>query len=155
MIEKQPSCDDVLEPELTPVEIALQRMRQEVSSVKETKTVSLRESLGHVLSSDLVSPVQVPAYTNSAMDGYAINSADLPDGDAEKTLKVLGTVWAGKPVTVELKSGQAVRIMTGGMLPQGADTVVIQEHVQVVDQSGADSIPVSYTHLTLPTIYSV
>lgn len=140
MIEKQPSCDDVLEPELMPVEIALQRMRQEVSSVKETKTVSLRESLGHVLSSDLVSPVQVPAYTNSAMDGYAINSADLPDGDAEKTLKVLGTVWAGKPVTVELKSGQAVRIMTGGMLPQGADTVVIQEHVQVVDQSGADSI---------------
>jgi len=123
-----------------PVDIALQRMRQEVSSVKETKTVSLRESLGHVLSSDLVSPVQVPAYTNSAMDGYAINSADLPDGDAEKTLKVLGTVWAGKPVTVELKSGQAVRIMTGGMLPQGADTVVIQEHVQVVDQSGADSI---------------
>ena len=140
MIEKQPSCDDVLEPELMPVDIALQRMRQEVSSVKETKTVSLRESLGHVLSSDLVSPVQVPAYTNSAMDGYAINSADLPDGDAEKTLKVLGTVWAGKPVTVELKSGQAVRIMTGGMLPQGADTVVIQEHVQVVDQSGADSI---------------
>ncbi len=140
MIEKQPSCDDVLEPELMPVEIALQRMRQEVSSVKETKTVSLRESLGHVLSSDLVSPVQVPAYTNSAMDGYAINSADLPDGDAEKTLKVLGTVWAGKPVTVELKSGQALRIMTGGMLPQGADTVVIQEHVQVVDQSGADSI---------------
>jgi len=140
VIEKQPSCDDVLEPELMPVDIALQRMRQEVSSVKETKTVSLRESLGHVLSSDLVSPVQVPAYTNSAMDGYAINSADLPDGDAEKTLKVLGTVWAGKPVTVELKSGQAVRIMTGGMLPQGADTVVIQEHVQVVDQSGADSI---------------
>ena len=140
MIEKQPSCDDVLEPELMPVDIALQRMRQEVSSVKETKTVSLRESLGHVLSSDLVSPVQVPAYTNSAMDGYAINSADLPDGDAEKTLKVLGTVWAGKPVTVELKSGQALRIMTGGMLPQGADTVVIQEHVQVVDQSGADSI---------------
>ena len=140
MIEKQPSCDDVLEPELMPVDIALQRMRQEVSSVKETKTVSLRESLGHVLSSDLVSPVQVPAYTNSAMDGYAINSADLPDGDAEKTLKVLGTVWAGKPVSVELKSGQALRIMTGGMLPQGADTVVIQEHVQVVDQSGADSI---------------
>jgi len=94
-------------------------MRQQVSTVSETKTVALRDSLGHVLASDLVSPIQVPAYTNSAMDGYAINSADLPVGDAENTLTVLGTAWAGKPVNTVLKRGDAVRIMTGGMLPEG------------------------------------
>jgi len=118
-----------------PVSIALQRMRQEVSTVTETKMVALRESLGHVLASDLVSPIQVPAYTNSAMDGYAINSADLPVGDNESSLKVLATAWAGKPAGTTLKRGEAVRIMTGGMLPEGADTVVIQEHVQVDGES--------------------
>lgn len=133
MIEKQPSCDDPIEPELLPVATALARMRAEIGAVSETKTISLRESLGHVLASDLVSPIQVPAYTNSAMDGYAINSADLPAGDGEVSLKVLGTAWAGRPVTTEIKSGETVRIMTGGMLPGGADTVVIQEHVQTLD----------------------
>ena len=139
-IEKQPSCDDPVEPELLPVCIALQRMRQEVKEITETQTVALRESIGRVLASDLVSPIQVPAYTNSAMDGYAINSADLPAGDAEVLLKVPGTAWAGKPVKAALKRGEAVRIMTGGMLPEGADTVVIQEHVQATDNNGTESI---------------
>lgn len=139
-IEKQPSCDDPVEPELLPVSIALQRMRQEVKEITETQTVALRESIGRVLASDLVSPIQVPAYTNSAMDGYAINSADLPAGDAEVLLKVPGTAWAGKPVKAALKRGEAVRIMTGGMLPEGADTVVIQEHVQATDNNGTESI---------------
>lgn len=130
-IEKQPSCDDPIEPELLPVSIALQRMRASVSAVEETETVALRESLGRVLAADLQSPIQVPAYTNSAMDGYAINSEDLPDGENETTLKVLGVAWAGKPVDVQLRRGEAVRIMTGGMMPQGSDTVVIQEHVRV------------------------
>lgn len=131
MIEKQPSCDDPIEPDLLPVAVALQRMQQEVKVVQESKTVALRESLGYVLANDLVSPIQVPAYTNSAMDGYAINSVDLPADNAEKSLNVTGTAWAGKPVATELKPGEAVRIMTGGMMPLGADTVVIQEHVQV------------------------
>lgn len=135
MIEKQPSCDDPIEPELLPVATALARMRSEITAVTGTKKVNLRESLGHVLASDLVSPIQVPAYTNSAMDGYAINSADLPADDGEVSLKVLGTAWAGRPVSTEIKRGETVRIMTGGMLPKGADTVVIQEHVQALDQA--------------------
>lgn len=133
MIEKQPSCDDPVEPELLPVAIALQRMQEQVTVVAESMIVPLRESLGRVLATDVVSPIQVPAYTNSAMDGYAINSVDLPVNDDEVSLKVLGTAWAGKPVTTELKPGEAVRIMTGGMMPEGSDTVVIQEHVQVND----------------------
>ena len=133
MIDKQPSCDDPLEPELLPVAVALERMQQEVKTVSESKRVPLRDSLDHVLAEDITSPIQVPAYTNSAMDGYAINSADLPPGDGEVALKVLGTAWAGKPMDTILKKGEAVRIMTGGMMPEGSDTVVIQEHVQLDD----------------------
>ena len=68
MIEKQPSCDDPVEQGLLPVAVALQRMRQQVKVVSEAMRVPLRESLGHVLATDIVSPIQVPAYTNSAMD---------------------------------------------------------------------------------------
>ncbi len=131
VIEKQPSCDDPIEPALLPVAIALQRMQSAISVIEETEIVSLRDSLDRVLAADLKSPIQVPAYTNSAMDGYAINSADLPSDSNEVSLKVLGTAWAGRPVEAELKPGEAVRIMTGGMMPIGSDTVVIQEHVQV------------------------
>ncbi len=130
-IEKQPSCDDPIEPALLPVAVALARMQQAVTPVSESKRVPLRESLDHVLAIDIVSPIQVPAYTNSAMDGYAISSVDLPVDDKEVSLKVRGTAWAGKPAEASIKPGEAVRIMTGGMMPEGADTVVIQEHVQV------------------------
>ncbi len=128
-IEKQPSCDDPQEPDLLPVAVALARMQEQVKTVSESKQVSLRESLNHVLAKDIISPIKVPAYTNSAMDGYAINSADLPSGDVERKLTVLDTAWAGRPVDIVLKPGEAVRIMTGGMMPAGSDTVVIQEHV--------------------------
>ncbi len=133
MIDKQPSCDDPIEPELLPVAVALQRMQQQVEPITDSIDVPLRDSLHHVLATDIISPIQVPAYTNSAMDGYAINSADLPVADTEVSLKVLDTAWAGKPVDAVLKRGEAVRIMTGGMMPKGTDTVVIQEHVQVDD----------------------
>ncbi len=130
-IEKQPSCDDPVEPALLPVAIALQRMQESVSVITDTDLLALRDSLDRVLAEDLKSSIQVPAYTNSAMDGYAINSGDLPSGNNEKTLKVLDTAWAGKPTDVKLKAGETVRIMTGGMMPVGSDTVVIQEHVRV------------------------
>ena len=128
-IEKQPSCDDPIEPELLPVSVALQRMQAQIKAIEATETVPLRESLNRVLSGELRSPIPVPAYTNSAMDGYAISSADLPKS-GEASLQVLGTVWAGTPLGSKIESGQAARIMTGGMMPEGTDTVVIQEHVQ-------------------------
>jgi len=130
-IEKQPSCDDPVEPALLPVSVALQRMQAQVQSITATETIALRDALERVLAVDLVSPIMVPAYTNSAMDGYAINSKDLPKVSDEVNLSVRGTSWAGSPVDVALQRGEAVRIMTGGMMPEGADTVVIQEHVQV------------------------
>ena len=133
-IEKQPSCDDDVEPALLPVEIALQRIAQQVvplsaSCSDDIEDILLRETLDRIVALDIRSPIDVPSYTNSAMDGYAVNSADIP-ASGEITLTVLGTAWAGRPLDVNVERGQAVRIMTGGMMPPGTDTVIIQEHVQ-------------------------
>lgn len=132
-IEKQPSCDDVFEPELLPVSVAVERMAAQIYPVTDVVTLPIREALGRVVAGSIVSPIDVPAYTNSAMDGFAICSEDLP-ASGEKTLQVLGTAWAGRPLEVDVKPGQAVRIMTGGMMPDGTDTVVIQEHVALLGQ---------------------
>jgi len=137
-IDKQPSCDDPVEPELLPVSVALERMQADVAVVQDTETLALRDALNRVLADDIKSPLQVPAYTNSAMDGFAINSEDLPVGKNEAQLKVLGTSWAGRPFQGRLQSGEAVQIMTGGMLPEGADTVVIQEHAEFYSDGHRD-----------------
>ena len=129
-IDKQSSCDDVFEPELLPVSEAIKRMAAQINPVTETVTMPLRQSLGRIVAAPVVSPIDVPAYTNSAMDGFAICSDDLPSS-GERSLRLLGTAWAGKPLNVEVRTGQAVRIMTGGMMPAGTDTVVIQEHASL------------------------
>jgi molybdopterin molybdotransferase len=81
-----------------------------------------------VLAADVVSGMNVPSHTNSAMDGYAMNGADLA-ADAETRLAVVGTAAAGRPYDGEVSAGECVRIMTGASLPPGTDTVVMQENV--------------------------
>ncbi len=132
-IEKQPSCEDDNEPELLPVEIALERIAAQIAplTAADGEQVPLRESLGRVVAQPIRSPINVPAYTNSAMDGYAINSLDIP-ASGEVSLTVVGTAWAGRPLESGLARGEAARIMTGGMMPEGSDTVAIQEHVEPV-----------------------
>lgn len=109
------------------VEQARERLAREVAPVKDVERVKLRGALGRVLAEDVYSSIDVPAHTNSAMDGYAIASADVSDNVA---LKVVGNAFAGKPFHGRLASGQCVRIMTGAPVPAGADTVVMQERVQ-------------------------
>ncbi len=89
----------------------------------------LATALGRVLAADVISPLDVPAHDNSAMDGYALRAADLSAG-GESRLQVAGTALAGKPHAGELGSGQAIRIMTGAVVPTGADTIVMQEVVR-------------------------
>jgi len=85
--------------------------------------VPLMESLGRVLAEEVLSPIDVPAHDNSAMDGYAFDSAALR-GDATTTLRVAGTVYAGAPHVGPLSPGECLRIMTGAVMPEGLDTVV-------------------------------
>jgi molybdopterin molybdotransferase len=97
--------------------------------VTATERLSNRAALGRVLAEDVVSPLNVPAHDNSAMDGYAVRFADLkPDGEA--ALRNIGTSFAGAPFKGTVAAGQCVRIMTGGVVPAGTDTIVMQEHVK-------------------------
>jgi molybdopterin molybdotransferase len=89
----------------------------------------VRSALGRVLAADVISPIAVPGHDNSAMDGYAVRFADLkPEG--ETTLKRVGESFAGKPWSGAIGERECVRIFTGGVMPQGADTVVMQERTR-------------------------
>ena len=78
----------------------------------------------------MVSPLDVPAHTNSAMDGYALPASALP-AEGERALRIVGTSWAGHPFEGVLGDGQTVRVMTGAVMPAGTDTVVMQEQVRI------------------------
>ncbi len=133
-IERQPSCDDVNEDGLLAVTVARARLAAQIMPLSGREQVGVRESLGRVCAQPVCSPIDVPAYTNSAMDGFAVASTDMP-AQGERTLPLAGTVWAGRPLGFDLAAGHAVRIMTGGMMPAGTDTVIIQEHVDATETS--------------------
>lgn len=129
MSAKLPSCDE-FDPNNLRVEQALARIAEEIQPITETLDKPLMAAHNHVLAEDIRSPLNVPPYKNSAMDGYALRGSDLPD-DGEITLELIGTAFAGAPFGSEVQSGQCVRIMTGAKLPDGADTVIMQEHASV------------------------
>ncbi len=134
--EREPSCLDPQESnELMPVAEARERLRQRLSVVQGTETLALEHALGRVLAQDLVSPVDVPSDTNSAMDGFAVNAKDLPSEGQEQRLEIVGESWAGRPWSGTLGAGQAVAVATGALMPAGSDTVVIVEHTQRTDDS--------------------
>ncbi len=108
---------------------ALERIKGAVQPIRGNERIVLNAALGRTLAEPIHSPVDVPAFTNSAMDGYAVLGSDLP-AEGSVALRVIGTSSAGHPFRGVLQTGQTVRIMTGAVLPQGADTVVMQEHVE-------------------------
>ena len=114
------------------------RMLAQVAPVAGREFVPLRSALGRVLAADIVAPHDVPAHDNSAMDGYAVRFDSLA-GDGETCLQVVGTAFAGSAFSGLVGKGQAVRIMTGAVLPAGADTVVVQEVTRV--EGGAVIVP--------------
>ena len=129
-IENQPGCEDELNTGLLTVDEARARILEAVNMISDTHTAALRDALGRVLATDVVSPIDVPSHTNSAMDGYAVRAVDLP-ADGTRTFPVLGTSWAGRPYIGPIGPGEAVRIMTGGVMPEGMDSVVMQEQVEI------------------------
>ena len=123
---REASCADDYDPNSMPVVKARELIRTFLSPVSAIERVHVRTALGRVLAEDLASLIAVPGHDNSAMDGYAVRFADL-DPKGETTLKRVGESFAGKPWTEAIGPGECVRIFTGGVMPQGADTVVIQE----------------------------
>jgi molybdopterin molybdotransferase len=108
------------------VDGALKRIAETVTPITDVEVVALRQALDRILAADVHSPIEVPNHTNSAMDGYALRFADL----AKTPLQMIGTAWAGRAFNGSVGPGESVRIMTGAVLPDGADTVVMQEHVE-------------------------
>jgi|LNFM01.1.fsa_nt_gb molybdopterin molybdotransferase len=129
-IKTLPSCDDDYDPASLTCEEALQRLLDAVTPLAGHERVHLRGALDRVLAEPVIARFDVPAHTNSAMDGYAIASADLPAAGSHGELRVVGASFAGKPYRAPLARGEAVRIMTGAVVPDGADTILIQEKVE-------------------------
>ncbi|TNJ25224.1 molybdopterin molybdotransferase [Aeromonas sobria] len=112
---------------LLPLSDALQGMLEQLACCCDSEQLPLPEALGRVLASDIASPLAVPPFDNSAMDGYAVRLADLAIGTP---LIMAGKAFAGQPYQGEWSAGHCVRIMTGAPVPAGTDAVVMQEETQ-------------------------
>ncbi|WP_421252864.1 molybdopterin molybdotransferase MoeA [Aeromonas jandaei] len=112
---------------LLPLSDALQGMLEQLSCCCDSEQLPLPQALGRILASDIASPLAVPPFDNSAMDGYAVRLADLAAGIP---LIMAGKAFAGQPYQGEWPAGHCVRIMTGAPVPAGTDAVVMQEETQ-------------------------
>lgn len=124
---------------MLPLEQALTQMLNALPSPdsKQDEQISLEQAVNRICSENIISPINVPSFDNSAMDGYAVRLADLAQS---LTLSVAGKSFAGVPFTGEWVAQSTVRIMTGAMLPAGADAVVMQEEV-TVNEDGSVTFP--------------
>jgi len=120
-------CSREAKPLLT-VAYALARILAAVQPVNSSEPLALDQALGRVLAEPLFSSINLPYDRNAAMDGYALRSSDIQEQDF--TLAVVGASWAGKPFTGSLRQGQCARIFTGAVVPEQADTVIMQEQVR-------------------------
>ncbi|HHK8519913.1 TPA: bifunctional molybdopterin-guanine dinucleotide biosynthesis adaptor protein MobB/molybdopterin molybdotransferase MoeA [Vibrio parahaemolyticus] len=121
--EKDAACCDTLSPAFLSVVQGQEKILSLVNTVSEIEACKIENAYGRVLAEHIISPVNVPQYTNSAMDGYAIRSDDV-DRDS---YQVVAEVMAGHAYDQPLEVGQAVKIMTGAPTPRNGDTVVMRE----------------------------
>ncbi len=119
------SCIDDYDPNALKVEKAREVIRSLLAPVTTNERLATRSVLGRVLGEDIICALDVPAHDNSAMDGYALRHADLNAGETE--LRLAGSAFAGRAFAGKLGRRECVRIMTGAVMPPGADTVVAQE----------------------------
>lgn len=106
-----------------PVDEARAAIAAELRPIEDMQSLPLALAVNRVLAADVISPIDVPAHDNSAMDGYAFAGAQLLAGEATR-LRNVTTVFAGAPFSGSLAAGECVRIMTGAVMPAGLDTVV-------------------------------
>ncbi|ECC8733438.1 molybdopterin molybdotransferase [Salmonella bongori] len=116
--------------ELMSLEAALTQMLSRITPLTAVETLPLVNCFGRILATDVVSPLDVPGFDNSAMDGYAVRLADL---SLDKPLPVTGKAFAGQPYQGEWPAGTCIRIMTGAPIPAGCEAVVMQEQTEQTD----------------------
>ncbi|WLI78456.1 molybdopterin molybdotransferase MoeA [Kosakonia sp. H02] len=115
---------------LISLETALSQMLSRISPLTDRETLPLVACFGRVVAQDIISPLNVPGFDNSAMDGYAVRLADINSGNP---LPVAGKAFAGQPFDGVWPAGTCVRIMTGAPIPAGCDAVVMQEQTEQTD----------------------
>jgi molybdopterin molybdotransferase len=112
----------------------LQESRK-LKNASDIEFVTLDQAINRILAEDLLSPINVPAADNSAMDGFAFNGDCLGTSEAIVTLKMIATAYAGKPYEGNVCSGECIKIMTGALMPKGCDTVIPQEFTESVSET--------------------
>jgi molybdopterin molybdotransferase len=139
-ISSAPGCADPFDPSSISLAEALGKIQQRVRPVLACERLPIRDCLGRVNNEAVKSPHNVPPLPNSAMDGYAIAISSLDQG-AITELEDIGTAFAGAPFDGSCGAGQCVRIMTGALIPDGTDAVIMQEQTEInaVGKVGIDS----------------
>lgn len=143
MITTQANCTDIFEPNLLPVSQALEKILLALPSIEDNEIIAIENTKARTLAEDIIARTNVPLHNNSAVDGYALNSQDIAT-QGITSLTIAGAAFAGQVYTGHLKSGQCIRIMTGAIIPSGADTVIMQEQVEIKN----DSIYIDHQHST-------
>lgn len=118
-------------PGLLPIADAIEKQRSLIKPLTSFETLEISKALGRILSNDIQAPMNVPSHDNSAMDGYALNADDYKN---ISTFVVVGTALAGHPFQGKINQGECVRIMTGANIPNGTNSVVMQENVEVQNE---------------------
>ena len=125
MKKMKDSCFNEFDPNAMSVEAALENILKSISSIKTSEYVDLKSAYGRIVSKNIKSKINVPNYKNSAMDGYAVNVSDF--NEKNKTYDCIGESFAGNPFLKPVKKNQAIKVMTGGMVPSGCNAVVMKE----------------------------
>ncbi|KQZ93834.1 molybdopterin biosynthesis protein MoeA [Mesorhizobium sp. Root157] len=118
---------------LLPVDEAAQLLADRLTVVEGVEDVPVVLADGRILARDLIAPLPLPPFTNSAVDGYAVRGVDLPSGE-KKTFALVGRIQAGGGEIVTVGPGEAARVFTGAPMPAGADTVFMQEDVDLTHE---------------------
>jgi molybdopterin molybdotransferase len=134
VITTKPSCTDIDETGLISVNEALTLILSDVQPTSGYERAAIENACKRTLTEAITAPFNVPAHTNSAVDGYAICCADLSQ-DGTSKFEVFGEAYAGKPFTGTVNPGQCVSIMTGAIIPDKTDAIVMQEHTETHDHT--------------------
>ncbi len=145
MIKNKSSCSDLNDPDLITSNNAVNKILAQIKPLQQYQRVGLDQARGRTLYHSVIAPFNVPPHRNSAVDGYAINSADLPDSGNTCKLIIAGTAYAGQPFNTPLAPGQCLRIMTGAPVPESLNVVIMQEQVEQVEQVD-NTITIDHNH---------
>ena len=127
MTTKPSSCADPVDTQALSVDDARARILDQIEPVSGYEKLAIRSALGRILDETIISPVDVPSHRNSAMDGFVIRGSEIPPEGEEAEFRCVGAALAGHPFDGDVGSGECIQIMTGAPVPEGLDTVIMQE----------------------------